>query len=88
VRGLLQMACRVLLASAQRAYLVATGPDGAAVTPAELAEYCGERLAAFKVPRYWQPAGDLRRTDSERAAPPCCRASMTRTITWPGSAWA
>jgi crotonobetaine/carnitine-CoA ligase len=36
------------------------------VRPDELAGYCGERLAAFKVPRYWQPATDLPRTDSER----------------------
>jgi crotonobetaine/carnitine-CoA ligase len=36
------------------------------VRPDELAQYCGERLAAFKVPRYWQPAADLPRTDSER----------------------
>jgi carnitine-CoA ligase len=36
------------------------------VGPEELAEYCAERLAAFKVPRYWQPAADLPRTDSER----------------------
>ncbi|HXW47517.1 MAG TPA: AMP-binding protein [Streptosporangiaceae bacterium] len=49
-----------------KAYYVAAGPDGAAVTPAELADYCRKRLAAFKVPRYWQPAGDLPRTDSER----------------------
>ena len=40
--------------------------DGA--TPADLARYCGERLAAFKVPRYWQPAADLPMTDSERVA--------------------
>ncbi|HEY0717435.1 MAG TPA: AMP-binding protein [Streptosporangiaceae bacterium] len=37
-----------------------------AVEPAELAAYCRERLAAFKVPRFWQAAGDLPRTDSER----------------------
>jgi carnitine-CoA ligase len=36
------------------------------VRPDELAEYCAQRLAAFKVPRYWQPAADLPRTDSER----------------------
>jgi len=47
-----------------KAYYVTT--DGAAVEPGELAVYCGERLAAFKVPRYWQPAGDLPRTASER----------------------
>jgi carnitine-CoA ligase len=41
--------------------------DGSAdVSPDELADYCGDRLAAFKVPRYWQPAADLPRTDSER----------------------
>jgi crotonobetaine/carnitine-CoA ligase len=36
------------------------------VRPDELAAFCAERLAAFKVPRYWQPAADLPRTDSER----------------------
>jgi crotonobetaine/carnitine-CoA ligase len=36
--------------------------------PAALAEYCLARLAAFKVPRYWQPATDLPRTDSQRVA--------------------
>src|SRR5579875_2114447 len=43
----------------------------AAVTgvPDELAAFCRERLAAFKVPRYWQPADDLPRTSgSERVA--------------------
>ena len=43
-----------------------TSSDGSDVSPAELARYCAERLAAFKVPRYWQPAEDLPRTDSER----------------------
>jgi carnitine-CoA ligase len=38
------------------------------VPPSELASYCRERLAGFKVPRYWQPAADLPRTDSERVA--------------------
>jgi carnitine-CoA ligase len=47
-----------------KAYYV-TG-DGAGIGPAELAAYCRERLASFKVPRFWQPAGDLPRTDSER----------------------
>ncbi|HEY3905787.1 MAG TPA: AMP-binding protein [Streptosporangiaceae bacterium] len=48
-----------------KAYYVA-GPQ--AVPPAELAAYCTERLASFKVPRFWQPAADLPRTDSERVA--------------------
>ena len=47
-----------------KAYYV-TG-DSAEIGPAELAAYCRERLASFKVPRFWQPAGDLPRTDSER----------------------
>ncbi len=47
-----------------KAYYVTTGGTG--VEPAELAGYCRERLARFKVPRFWQPAPDLPRTDSER----------------------
>src|SRR6202044_3124631 len=46
-----------------KAYYVADG-----LAPAELAEYCRARLAAFKVPRFWQPADDLPRTDSQRVA--------------------
>jgi crotonobetaine/carnitine-CoA ligase len=42
------------------------GAGESAPAPDELARYCGERLAAFKVPRFWQPASDLPRTDSER----------------------
>jgi len=45
-----------------KAYYVSSVP------PSELATYCRERLAAFKVPRFWQPASDLPRTDSERVA--------------------
>lgn len=41
---------------------------GDGVEPDTLAEYCRARLAAFKVPRFWQPAPDLPRTDSERVA--------------------
>jgi crotonobetaine/carnitine-CoA ligase len=47
-------------------YVPAGGPGAPAATPAGLARYCQDRLAAFKVPRYWQPAADLPRTDSER----------------------
>jgi len=46
-----------------KAYYVAAG-----VTPGELTGFCRARLAAFKVPRVWQPAADLPRTDSERVA--------------------
>ena len=41
---------------------------GDGVTPAELAGYCRARLAAFKVPRFWQQEADLPRTDSQRVA--------------------
>ena len=34
----------------------------------QLAEFCAERLAAFKVPRYWEFRGELPRTPSERVA--------------------
>jgi carnitine-CoA ligase len=47
-----------------KAWYVADGTAG----PAELTAFCRERLAAFKVPRFWQPAADLPRTDSERVA--------------------
>jgi crotonobetaine/carnitine-CoA ligase len=47
-----------------KAFYVADGDVG----PVELAGYCTERLAGFKVPRFWQRAADLPRTDSERVA--------------------
>jgi crotonobetaine/carnitine-CoA ligase len=49
-----------------KAYYVTGGAASAAAGPADLAAYCRERLAVFKVPRFWQPASDLPRTDSER----------------------
>ena len=36
------------------------------VSPAALSEFCAERLARFKVPRYWKYRHDLPRTPSER----------------------
>jgi crotonobetaine/carnitine-CoA ligase len=45
-----------------KAFIVGTA------TETELSEYCAERLAAFKVPRYWEFADDLPRTPSERVA--------------------
>jgi len=49
-----------------KAYVVLS--DGAAVEPAELIGHCDERLAYFKVPRYWTFVDDLPRTPSERVA--------------------
>ena len=40
------------------------GPDD--TPPADLAAFCAERLAYFKVPRYWTYRDDLPRTPSER----------------------
>jgi crotonobetaine/carnitine-CoA ligase len=45
-----------------KAYVVGTATAG------ELAAYCAARLAAFKVPRYWEFRDDLPRTPSERVA--------------------
>ena len=50
-----------------KAYVVLQpGPGSADTTPADLAAFCAERLAYFKVPRYWTFRGDLPRTPSER----------------------
>jgi carnitine-CoA ligase len=39
-----------------------------AVSADDLRDWCAERLAAFKVPRYWEFRDDLPRTPSERVA--------------------
>jgi len=49
-----------------KAYVVLR--DGTAAEPVELNAYCAERLAYFKVPRYWTFVDDLPRTPSERVA--------------------
>ncbi|MGW5720877.1 ATP-dependent acyl-CoA ligase [Amycolatopsis sp. NPDC003865] len=48
-----------------KAYLVC---DGERPDPAELVEFCSEKLAYFKVPRFWAFAGELPMTPSERVA--------------------
>ena len=49
-----------------KAFLVAAG--GAALDFAALREFAAGRLAAFKVPRYWQQVEDLPRTPTSRVA--------------------
>jgi crotonobetaine/carnitine-CoA ligase len=49
-----------------KAFLVAAG--GAALDFAALREFAAGRLAAFKVPRYWQQVDDLPRTPTSRVA--------------------
>jgi crotonobetaine/carnitine-CoA ligase len=44
------------------------GADPVSTQPTGLAEWCGARLAYFKVPRYWSYVDDLPRTPSERVA--------------------
>jgi crotonobetaine/carnitine-CoA ligase len=49
-----------------KAFVVPAG--GAAVDFGELRAFAAERLAAFKVPRYWQVIGELPRTPTARVA--------------------
>jgi carnitine-CoA ligase len=67
-------------------YVTSDGTAG--VTPAELAAFCAERLAAFKVPRYWQPAADLPRTDSERVIKERLGELTTPVFDRAGGTWA
>lgn len=50
-----------------KAYVVCGG-GRQSVPPDELAEFCAQHLAYFKVPRYWTYRDDLPRTPSERVA--------------------
>ena len=45
-----------------------------AATVAALSAFCAERLARFKVPRYWKYRDDLPRTPSERIRKEVLRA--------------
>lgn len=47
---------------------VVVRPGAAATTPTDLVEWCKERLAYFKVPRYWAFVDELPKTPSERVA--------------------
>jgi len=51
-----------------KAYLVVTEPWDARQAAEQLRPELGERLASFKVPRYWEVREDLPRTPSERVA--------------------
>ncbi|MFN8185368.1 MAG: AMP-binding protein [Candidatus Nanopelagicales bacterium] len=53
---------------------------GEQATVADLAEYCGQRLARFKNPRYWEVSDDLPLTASHRVA-------KTRLVSVPGRTW-
>ena len=53
-----------------KAYLVLTDDRDAEQAAAQLHPFCAERIARFKVPRYWEVRDDLPRTPSERVAKP------------------
>jgi len=53
-----------------KAYLVLTDDRDAEQAAGELQFFCAERIAGFKVPRYWEVRDDLPRTPSERVAKP------------------
>jgi crotonobetaine/carnitine-CoA ligase len=59
--------------------LTSEGSDDVALVT-ELAEHCGQRLARFKVPRYWEVSEDLPVTASHRVA-------KTRLVSVPGRTW-
>ena len=54
--------------------------DAEQVLVADLAEHCEQRLARFKVPRYWEVCDDLPVTDSHRVA-------KARLVSAPGRTW-
>ena len=60
-----------------KTYLVLTDDRDAKRAAAELVPYCAERIARFKVPRFWEVRADLPRTPSERVAKPELVAGLT-----------
>jgi len=68
-----------------KAYVVLTDDRDAAAAAEELRAHCRERIAGFKVPRYWEVRDDLPRTPSERVAKKEIVAGRTwdaETSTW------
>ena len=47
------------------------------VNPQTLSDFCADRLARFKVPRYWKLRDDLPRTPSERIRKEALRGERT-----------
>ncbi|WP_020664547.1 ATP-dependent acyl-CoA ligase [Amycolatopsis benzoatilytica] len=63
-----------------KAYVVCAGERPA---PQELAEFCAQQLAYFKVPRFWTFADDLPRTPSERVA----KGELRKVADLRGGSW-
>ncbi len=66
-----------------KAYVVLTDDRDAEAAAAELGPFCAERIARFKVPRFWEVREDLPRTASERVAKPDLVAGRT----WDAESW-
>jgi acyl-CoA synthetase (AMP-forming)/AMP-acid ligase II len=60
--------------------------EGATVTPDELVDFCLPRLAAFKVPRYWDIRDTMPRTRSMKAAITELQAAHASDPGWDRSA--
>ena len=65
-----------------KAYLVLTDDRDAEAAAAALIPHCAERIARFKVPRYWEARADLPRTPSERVA----KKEIVPGMTWDAAA--
>ncbi|QRP46839.1 ATP-dependent acyl-CoA ligase [Amycolatopsis sp. FDAARGOS 1241] len=63
-----------------KAYVVC---DGDRPKPEELAQFCAEKLAYFKVPRFWAFADELPLTPSERVA----KAELRKVVDLRAGAW-
>ena len=61
-----------------KAYVVLTDTRDAREAATELRDHCAARIAAFKVPRYWEVLPDLPRTPSERVA----KQEIVPGLTW------
>ena len=70
------------------AYVVpGDGVSRKVVSPAALSAFCVERLARFKVPRYWKYRDDLSRTPSERIRKEALREEHDDPTAGPGVEW-
>ncbi len=63
-----------------KAYIQLTSNLDTVTAARALSEHCLDRLARFKVPRYWEFRDDLPRTPSERVA----KRSLVPGLTWDG----
>ncbi|GAA1723155.1 AMP-binding protein [Fodinicola feengrottensis] len=63
----------------EEVYAVVQLHDGVTHSPEELTRFCADRLAAFKVPRYWAYVDQMPLTPSERVAKKTLRETLRST---------